>query len=329
MSLRSRRRAPRGQSLVELVLALLVFVTVLMFGIHFAEIGYLSVKVTEASHSALLDTTGHKLHSWPSNNNPSDRAAEIAAAEATERYRDFDSRTSTAHGDGLAQVFTRVSGLNVTCRTGSGPTFGPSPLTSVAYEDAGGLSCQSQALVEPVGAYTLTRKFMEGPQGFFSQPHLLRPEPFRVCGMGRARGGVCTGRLTMALDDWGLSGDAESGICAFVPDVPMPCAPNLPFYSMALSVFTLNGLGQGTAGSDMAQGIVQRMPLPFFHGAENFFWMSSAGEPLFVQPTALTMAEGWPLWPTTPGAAPIGVPGLAYSFSYAKRDDCFLGRDCD
>jgi hypothetical protein len=325
----SHRRAPRGQSLVELVLAMLVFVTVLMFGIHFAEIGYLSVKVTEASHSALLDTTGHKLHQWPLDTSDSRAAAQKAATEATARYKDFDSRTSTVHGDGLAQVFTRVSGMNVTCSTGSGPSFGPGLLTIGAYRDAGGLSCQSEALIEPVGAYTLPKKFMEGPKGFFSQPHLLRPDPFRVCGMGRAQGGACLGRLTMALDDWGLSGDAESGICPFIPDVPAPCPTNLPFYAMAGSVFVLNGLGQGISGSQMAMGIVKRMPLPFFYGGENMFWMSSAGEPLFVQPTGFSLAEGWPLWPTTPGAAPIGVPGLAYSLSYTMRDGCFLGRDCD
>ena len=324
-----RRAAARGQALVELVLGALVFVTVVMFGIHFAEVGYLSVKVTEASHSALLDTTGHKLHSWPSNNNASDRAATIAAAEATERYRDFDSRTSTARGDGLAQVFTRVSGLRVTCGTGAGLSFGPSLLTGGAYSDSNGVGCQSQASIEPTGAYALPRKFLEsGPGGFFREPHLLRPSPFTVCGMGRAQGGACQGRLTMTLDDWGLSGDRESGVCVFIPDVPLPCANNLPFYAMAGSVFAANLGAQGVAGSRMAQGNVGSFPMPFFFGAENFFWMSSAGEPAFVQPTGFTLAEGWPLWPTTPGASPIGVPGLGYSAAYIKRKECFLGRDC-
>ena len=170
---------------------------------------------------------------------------------------------------------------------------------------------------------------MEGPSGFFTQKHLLRPEPFRVCGMGRARGGECRGRLTMALDDWGLSGDSESGICNLIPAPPGPCLPNKAFYLMAGSVFTLNGLAQGTAGSKMAKGIVGAMPMPFFEGAENMFWLSSAGEPSFVQPTAFSLSEGWPLWPTTPGAVPIGIKGFAYSASYLKRHGCFLGRNCN
>jgi hypothetical protein len=67
------------------------------------------------------------------------------------------------------------------------------------------------------------------------------------------------------------------------------------------------------------------MPWPFFPGGENAFWMSSAGEPLFAQPLP---SEGWPVWPTTPGAVPGGLGGLPYTFAYFDRGRCFLGHDC-
>jgi hypothetical protein len=35
------RLSPRGQGTVELALCSIVFITVLLFGIHFAEVGYL------------------------------------------------------------------------------------------------------------------------------------------------------------------------------------------------------------------------------------------------------------------------------------------------
>jgi hypothetical protein len=321
----SRRRAPRGQALTEMVLGLLVFITILLFGIHFAEVGYLSVKVTEASHSAMLDATGHKLHSWPKNAGPSKGAAQLAGQEANQRYADFDSRTSTNRGNQVTRVFTRIRGMNVSCQTGNGPSFNPGLFTILAYSDNDGMSCQAEATIDPIGSYVFPKSFMEGSGGFFSVKH-YDPKPMRICGMGRAQGGSCPGRMTMMLDDWGLSGGSESGICAIIPDIPSPCLPNVPFYTMAASVFALNGLGQGMAGSQMASTIVGRMPLPFFYGGENMFWMSSAGEPLFVQP--LPFNEGWKLWPTTPGVVPGGLGGIPYTVAYFQRDNCFLGRNC-
>lgn len=321
----SRRRAPRGQALTEMALGVLVFITILVFGIHFAEIGYLSVKVTEASHSALLDATGHPLHSWPKNDNPSKSAAQLAGQEATARYADFDSRETSVKGTQLTQVFTRIRGMNVTCNTGNGLGYNPSLLTLLAYSDNNGISCNAQATIDPAGALLFPKTFMEGSGGFFTVKN-YDPKPMTICGMGRASGGSCPGRLSMMLDDWGLSGSSESGICAIIPDIPSPCLPNVTYYLMAGSVFTLNGLGQGTAGSQMASQIVGSMPLPFFYGGENMFWMSSAGEPLFVQP--LPLNEGWKLWPTTPGVVPGGLGGIPYTVAYIQRDGCFLGQNC-
>ncbi|WP_309890153.1 pilus assembly protein [Archangium sp.] len=322
----SNRRAPRGQAMTELALGLLVFVTVLIFGIHFAEMGYLSVKVTEATHSALLDATGGRLHNWPMNSNPAKGTAARAGQQAAERYRDFDSRTASNNGASLSQVFTTIEGLEVECSTGNGPSYMPSPLLLAAYSDVGGMSCRAQANIRPLGAYSVPEQFMEGQGGFFKARHYV-PKNIPVCGMGRARGGTCPGRLTMMLDDWGLSGDRESGICPIIPDMPIPCPTNVPFWTMAASAFAINLAGQGTAGSAMASGVVGSMPLPFFYGGENMFWMSSAGEPLFVQPLFNEMFAPR-VWPTTPGVVPGGLGGIPYTAAYIQRRGCFLGQDC-
>ena len=53
-----------GQATVELALGLLVFVTVLLFGIHFAEVGWLSLKVQEAGAWAMWEAAGANMR-WP------------------------------------------------------------------------------------------------------------------------------------------------------------------------------------------------------------------------------------------------------------------------
>ena len=70
----------RGQATVELALGLLIFVTVLIFGIHFAEMGFLSLKVTEASASAIWDATAYQTHSKLPNSNPRAGVARAVAA---------------------------------------------------------------------------------------------------------------------------------------------------------------------------------------------------------------------------------------------------------
>jgi hypothetical protein len=127
------------------------------------------------------------------------------------------------------------------------------------------------------------------------------------------------------LDDWGLSGSREGRFCLMIPDIPVPCT-NDKFWLMAASVHLTTGLGLGFSGSSMAQGTVGMLPLPFFFGGENMFWMSAMGEEAgFVQPL---FSEGWGFWPTTPGLVPGGLAGIPYTVSYLQRERCFLGKDC-
>ncbi|WP_224369066.1 TadE family protein [Hyalangium versicolor] len=318
---RASRRL-RGQAVVELALGLTVFVTVLMFAIHFAEVGYISLKVTEASHSAMLDATGYKLHDWPQDDGPATFAALQAGQKADERYKDFDSRRSSAGSGTLTQVFTQATGMSVSCQIGGGPGFGPGFLTQDAYSDNGGMTCLSSA---DITAIRLPTEFLEhANQGFFSRQH-YKPTPIHVCGIGRAAGGSCPGQLTTMLDDWGLSGGSEGRMCALIPDMPLPCA-NKAFWKMAASVHLRSGAGLGFAGSTLAQSIVGMLPFPFFFGGENAFWMSAMGEESgMVQPLP---SEGWIAWPTSPGLVPGGLSGIPYTVAYFQRDSCFLGKDC-
>ena len=69
----------RGQAVLEMSLGALLFVTVLLFGIHYAEVTFTQMKVTEAASSTMWDVTAGKMHHW-------DLVAEH------ERHRQFGAR---------------------------------------------------------------------------------------------------------------------------------------------------------------------------------------------------------------------------------------------
>ena len=120
---RTVRLAPRGQSTVELALSLLIFVTVAMLGIHFAEVGYLPIKVHEAAVSPLWDSTALRVHRWRDTEKsigdftPFPLIAPAVESNANGRFHDFDGRTSTpGEGDtSVTQVFTRIDDMLVRC----------------------------------------------------------------------------------------------------------------------------------------------------------------------------------------------------------------------
>jgi hypothetical protein len=315
-------RRVRGQALVETSLGLIVFISLLMFCIHFAEVGYISVKVTEASHSAMLDSTGYKLHSWPDDVGPASSAAAQAGQEAQARYADFDSRRSSNGSATLTQVFTRADGMQVECATGGAPSHEPNKFTTDAYSDNGGVTCRSQARIT---AINLPRDFLEDAnQGFFTKKH-YEASPITVCAIGRAKGGSCQGGLIMMVDDWGLSGSDESRECELTPDAPGPCE-NKAFWNMANSVYENSGKGMGVAGSTMAKEIVGKVPEPFSFGGEETFWLSAMGEE--SQMAQNLPSEGFENYPTSPGIVSQGMPQNPYTLAYQQRDSCFLGRKC-
>jgi len=336
---RARARNARGQAMVEMVLGLLVFITLITFAIFFSETIFTSLKVQEAATSAMWDSTGGKMHDWPAllffGTGEAKKTVKKATQSAQQRYADFDGRTGVNGATTVLQTFSRAQNLSVSCGLGKGKDY-PGLLsagtiaTIGVYADNGGLNCNSEASLD---AFNMPNSFLDSGKRTFREQNYKNPS-LRICGFGRAIGGSCKGSYSMLLDDWGLAGNGgplgESGICAMVPNifggsVALPCAPNLRYYSMTRLVYEPSSLlvNKGAA-SALAKAIVGTSPID-----EDSMWMSFMGEEtMFLQPVAPTdgLLPIMP-WPTNPGGASILMPW--YANSYSKRDKCFLGKKCN
>lgn len=311
----------RGQATVELALGLLIFVTVLIFGIHFAEMGFLSLKVTEASASAIWDATAYQTHSKLPNSNPSAGVAR-AQADAQRRYQDFDGRESATNSTTLTEVFTTARNMQVRCRTGGSVGLDWDPVVNPLWQiinDNNGMSCMSEADLANV---RIPRRFMDQSDGFFTEAHLVRTSPTHICSLGRAINGTCNASYQMLVDDWGLEMQDETGQCPTNP--AGVCTTNMTYWNVAGQFFFRNGAGQGVAADNFAMQVVGADPMFFM---TNQFYMSYMGEEtLFTQP--LWVGEGSPIWQTTPFLEPVPT----YSASYFERrgnGGCYLGKPCD
>ncbi|MBU8899335.1 hypothetical protein DRW03_10235 [Corallococcus sp. H22C18031201] len=296
--------ARRGQSLVETSLGLMVFVTILLFGIYFAEVGAITLKVQEAANFALWDATAHVQHSPESNEWQRDNAVSLAEAEASRRYQDFDGRESKGSGAvTLQQAIARATPIRVNCEAGL-----PNGLRGIAPGDAGGSSAlaQSMTVVSPGMTCTASSglsasrigKFLEPP---FHEAQRKAANAFTVCAAGRAKGGACPGRFALLLDDWGLAGVAEGRPCALNINGASRCA-NSDYYQWTQRVFRANG-GGGGAGSALAALV----------GApgvnEDQFFMSYRGEEDgYEENIGPTHAGGQSRWEVTPFHVPPGGP---------------------
>jgi len=311
----ARRR--RGQAMVEMALGLLLFVTVLIFGIHFAEVGYLTLKVQEAATSALWDTTSAKMHELPGNFSHLDQAISKAGQHAMQRYEDFDGRTSRHGHPKIIQVFTSAQGLSVTCEAEKQISFNPSSSTKSVYEDTGGMRCTAQAELAPI---RIPEKFVDSGQGaIFDVPHYVMGA-IPVCAVGRPHPGngnkKCRGAYGILLDDWGLAGDAESGECELQEEGG--CG-NKPYYQSTELVYGKHVAVDGSA-EKLAKEVVGESPI-----AAGKFWMSFRGmDSEFKEEEPGGDADPND-WVTTPGAK---SPTDGYKDSYAGRGNCFLGAVC-
>ncbi|HYO70202.1 MAG TPA: hypothetical protein VEU33_29405 [Archangium sp.] len=314
--LRGSRAARRGQGTTELALGLLLFVTVLIFGIHFAEVGYLSLKVQEAATSALWDTTSAKMHELP--RNFSDLTQLISSDKpgklATERYADFDGRTSKQGRTRVVQLFTFAEGLEVTCREAGGIGFPTSRSTGNVYQDVGGMSCTARAELSPVAKFT--RSFLDrGGGAFFDVPHYTVGS-IPVCGLGRVKGGTCAGGFGILLDDWALSSAQEARECRVLDGSG---CDNEAYYRSAQRVYSVHNPVNG-ASEKLAKAIVGEAPI-----SPGTFWMSFRGMTSNFQERENGGDSDPNDWKTTPGA---GSRSPEYNTSYSMRENCFLGKKC-
>ncbi|MFP2910411.1 hypothetical protein ACLESD_36315, partial [Pyxidicoccus sp. 3LFB2] len=174
-----RSRSARGQALVETALGLMVFVTILVFGIYFAEVGALTLKVQEAANFALWDATGRVMHD-PENGQWGRRGVVAdAEAEAAARYADFDGRERMGGtGMPIQQAIARAQPIQVDCRavlpTGvpglppSAAQVGPgegAPLATAMNVDTEGMGCTASSSIRAVRV----GRFME--DSFFKVAH--------------------------------------------------------------------------------------------------------------------------------------------------------------
>jgi hypothetical protein len=247
MVTRTRRRAgasvPRGQSTVELVLGLMVFVTALMFGLHFAELSHLSLKAHEALAATAWDATAYRVErpgvagvddwAWY---DAARFAAPRAVADTNARYADWDGRSRVVADRGPRQLYTQANELTTACIRSADPRNGfrvSETDEAPGYGEPGALSCVTQGGVSTIN---LPARFLqEADNGFFSARHLSR-RAFTLCGLGRpVAGDTCRGSLNILLGDHGLtSGDGEERECALLgDDVPGQRCANRAFYSLA------------------------------------------------------------------------------------------------
>ncbi|MBN9681882.1 MULTISPECIES: pilus assembly protein [unclassified Corallococcus] len=327
--LRRHRRQARGQSIVEAALGVTLFVTILVFGIHFAEVGFLSLKVQEAAVSALWNGTHGEMHDIPLDYGSAHDSMRQAGEDAQARYADFNGLSSVNRGDTITQVFTRGSDLRVNCRRNGGLDWDGPVLTRLMYRDEGGTACTSQA---NLSSWNIPTRFLDqnSETGLYKEQHQDPTHAnIQVCGIGRAVGGTCRGSFSMLVDDWGLSNEIESSKCVLFQDMALPCT-NGPFYAATKGVYEPTTLPIPTYASFLAMDALFMNPLPplVLMQRENTFWMSAAGEESqFMQAFISRPTPLGNLWNTSPGAL-IGITTPHYGLGYLDRNGCFLGKDC-
>ncbi|MFP2963124.1 hypothetical protein ACLEPN_36530 [Myxococcus sp. 1LA] len=297
-----RARHARGQSLVETALGVMVFVTILLFGIYFAEVGVLTLKVQEAANFAMWNATGRVMHD-PQRNDWGRRGTVLGAeAEANGRYADFDGRQRMG-GTPVAvqQAIARAQPIQVDCRPELPGTMYGLTMADADPDLAGtiamgtqGMGCTASSRIRGV---RIGRYLEDGREGFFQASQRRAADAFTVCAAGRASGGRCTARFGMLLDDWGLGGVDEGRSCALNINGARRCA-NPDYYEWAQRVYRANDAA-GNAGTALA-GITGSDGVN-----EDQFFMSFRGEEdNYEENLGSTHAGGQTRWETSPFDAP-------------------------
>lgn len=222
--MRLRASASRGQATVELAVTSVMFVTVLLFGIYFAEVGFLGMKVQEAANFAVMDATGRKVHDFKLANLSGNKLQAYkygstlqgipgASKAASDRYKDFDGIENLPQ---LQQVMTAANQINVNCgnlnamsfdlpNVGSKRVFMPAvrQYLNQLYRDRGGARCTASTKVQ---AINFPKAFLEGSgQGGLTREQLFAAQPLTLCGVGRAKNGKCEGHYAVLTGDWSFN----------------------------------------------------------------------------------------------------------------------------
>jgi hypothetical protein len=306
-------RHARGQGTVELGLGALIIVTVLLFGIHFSEVLFISLKVQEAATAAQWEATARKVHSLPGDFSMAGSAVFQAGVDTQARYQDFDGRSSAQGASTFTQVFTNASNMKVSCALNPQqrpfPNKLPARLADV-YKDSGEVTCTGSA---DIRAMRLPIAFLEGTDGFFKEKHLHR-DSYHACAFGSAFGATCASAPPVILDDWGLSGPDESSECTLLEG-----CDNTNYKESVRKVYNAGGAAKGDAAMQLVAAVVGNVPID-----PNHFWFSFRGEESnFIE--CVPFGDGPNQWQTSPG---LGSPIEEYDLAYKMRGQCALGRAC-
>ena len=330
MRYRVPRRRARGQALVETVLGLLVFLTVFMFGIYFAEVGALALKVSEAANFAVWDATGRGAQGANATRDWERYGPAVAAARnaAQGRYQDFDSLTANGAGAPLQQVYARATPIQVQCEQtsiegigpeDSGDGTGPAPLAVAmpGMNASFGISCAASSVMRAV---RIPGNFHDGKWGFRTAHN--SDIPMQMCSSTQgAAGGGCVGRLAVLLDDWGLATREEGRSCPLAIDASGECA-NTRYYRWVRDTFEAQG-GMSGAGSALAAIVGGTPP----GGNEGQFFMSFQGsERGFIEKPGMSHVGSETDWETTPHVKVGDVTGLPYRKVLGQRGSHWLGK---
>jgi hypothetical protein len=254
----------RGQATVELALGGLLLVTTVLMGIWLSEVSFLSIKVQEASASAVFNSTGRQVEDFeaPSSSGALfNRAVTDVSKDLSKSYSDFDALGGG--GSGTSKVFTHGQALKVECvpsrglaaskldyqipgstrwfdGTGSTPTQ-VNDLLRAWYQPRGAAVCTASA---EASAYRVPKSFADQSSGgFFTQ--LREDRTIRLCGAGKVVGAGCPAGYPVLLGDWALDGQPGSKITrdSILPESPNVDvnAGNVPYRSLVRRLFRTSG----------------------------------------------------------------------------------------
>jgi len=299
------RTKATGQATVELALGSIIFVGVLLIGIHMAEYAQLSLKVQDAQTYAIWDASGRRVQSrevdGSTNIAPFRRTLDNVTgvgAQSTIRFADFDGISTNSNGGVIVRALTEGSGVNVRCEQEDSLLFRASPTAASIMRKEGGLKCFAQARVK---AINIPSSFLQKDNGGFFEHTIVRSVPIPVCGMGLPENGNCLGSLAILTNDWGLA-NAETEECK------NGCSAS-PYRGMISKMWG----GGGGAGAAFASKFAGGAPT----SAGEFHFSYSGVESGMMD---FVGGEGTPSF-ITGGAGAGMVPRMS-------RPRCFLGKDC-
>jgi hypothetical protein len=290
---------------VELALGSIVFVGVLLIGIHMAEYAQLALKVQDASTFAIWEASVRRVQSREVNGNtnlmPFNRTLDTTTgvgSKANLRFADFNGLSNTSNGNVIGRALTEGSNVVVRCEREDSLIFRPAPVAAVVLRPEGGLNCTSSASVK---AINVPKRFLQNDTGGFFEHKLLRTQPIPVCGMGLPVNGACRGSLSILTNDWGLANE-ETDECK------LDCTAS-PYRGMISSMWG----GGGGAGLAFATRFAGAAPT-----SANEFHFSYSG----VESGMMDYVGGEGISTFITGGAGAGMVDKMI------RPKCFLGKDC-